>query len=185
MPNALNLDSSSFAGFLSSVVSPAPAEQNDLWNDDLLAADVATISYENSLKAHSRYRPASEPEPQPSLAASPEPDSACETQAPAPPSATGPDDLKSASITIRMSRAECAQLRQRSAEAGMTVSAYLRSCTFEAEALRGQVKEALAELRAATASGNQPATPIQQHKKFDWLLRIIPRVGLRNQRAIN
>jgi predicted DNA binding CopG/RHH family protein len=60
-------------------------------------------------------------------------------------------DLKCSSITIRMSAAECAQLRQRAVEAGMTVSAYLRSCTFEAEALRAQVKEVMAELRAEAA----------------------------------
>ena len=57
-------------------------------------------------------------------------------------------NLKSASITIRMSNAECAQLRKRAAEAGLTVSAYLRSCTFEAESLRALVKDTLAQLRA-------------------------------------
>jgi predicted DNA binding CopG/RHH family protein len=52
-----------------------------------------------------------------------------------------------ASVTIRLSAAECAQLKQRAAEAGLTLSAYVRSCTFEAEALRAQVKQALGELR--------------------------------------
>src|ERR1700677_3463737 len=46
-----------------------------------------------------------------------------------------------------LSRAECARLHQRAAEAGLTVSAYLRSCMVEAEALRAQVKQALAELK--------------------------------------
>jgi predicted DNA binding CopG/RHH family protein len=55
--------------------------------------------------------------------------------------------LKSSSITIRVSKAECAQLRARAAEAGLTISAYLRSCTLEAESLRAQVKDALAQLR--------------------------------------
>jgi len=41
-------------------------------------------------------------------------------------------------------------------EAGLTVSAYLRSCTFEAEALRAQVKEALAELRTGDRSRFRP-----------------------------
>ncbi len=59
-----------------------------------------------------------------------------------------------ASVTVRMSNAEFAQLQQRAAEAGLTVSAYLRSCTFEVETLRAQVKQALAELRTARA---QPA----------------------------
>lgn len=54
-----------------------------------------------------------------------------------------------ASVTLRMSRAECMQLKERAEEAGLTVSAYLRSCAFEVETLRAQVKQALAELRTA------------------------------------
>jgi hypothetical protein len=72
----------------------------------------------------------------------------------APESATDRDkpfgldrNLKSASITIRLSQAECVQLRRRAAEAGLTVSAYLRSCTFETEALRALVKDTLAKMR--------------------------------------
>jgi hypothetical protein len=68
-------------------------------------------------------------------------------------------DLRSASVTIRLSRAECARLHQRAAEAGLTVSAYLRSCAVEAEGLRAQVKQALAELKAGskglTEQGNK------------------------------
>jgi hypothetical protein len=52
-----------------------------------------------------------------------------------------------ASVTLRLSRAECVQLKQRAAEAGLTVSAYIRSCTFEAETLRAQVKHAVQQLR--------------------------------------
>jgi hypothetical protein len=71
----------------------------------------------------------------------------------APNSRTGTareNDLRSASVTIRLSRTECARLHQRAAEAGLTVSAYLRSCAVEAESLRAQVKQALAELKAGT-----------------------------------
>lgn len=58
---------------------------------------------------------------------------------------------KSSSIHIRLSAPESAQLKQRAAEAGLTVSAYLRSCVLEAETLRAQVKQALAQLRVASA----------------------------------
>jgi hypothetical protein len=70
-------------------------------------------------------------------------------------------DLKNSSITIRMSKAECAQLHSRAAEAGLTVSAYLRSCTFEAESLRAMVKDAMAQLRSAQtqAKPDRPAAP--------------------------
>jgi hypothetical protein len=64
-------------------------------------------------------------------------------------------DLRSASVTIRLSRAECARLHQRAAEAGLTVSAYLRSCAVEAESLRVQVKQALAELKAGSKPPQQ------------------------------
>jgi len=53
----------------------------------------------------------------------------------------------------RLSQTECGQLRTRAAEAGLSISAYLRSCTFEAETLRSQVKEALAQLRTGEPSG--------------------------------
>jgi len=71
---------------------------------------------------------------------------------------SAPDrDLRSASVTIRLSRAECARLHQRAEEAGLTVSAYLRSCAVEAEALRAQVKQALAELKAGTEGPSHPS----------------------------
>ena len=79
-------------------------------------------------------------------------------------------NLKDASITIRMSKAECAQLHRRAAEAGLTVSAYLRSCTFEAESLRAMVKDTLAQLRSATPQP-KPAPPRHpgSAKLANWL----------------
>jgi hypothetical protein len=89
-------------------------------------------------------------------------------------------DLKCASITIRLSEAECAQLRQRAAEAGLTVSAYLRSCTFEAESLRALVRETMAQLRAATTAAARPAVSDPQRRASllksglfrSWLLKL-------------
>jgi hypothetical protein len=72
-------------------------------------------------------------------------------------------NLKCASITIRLSPAECAQLRQRAAEAGLTVSAYLRSCTFEVESLRALVKDTMAQLRSANSAGKQATPPAARH----------------------
>ena len=66
-------------------------------------------------------------------------------------------------MTIRLSTAECALLRRRAAEAGVTVSAYLRSCTLEADALRAEVKQALAEMRTAGNPGTEgPSHPSGQ-----------------------
>jgi hypothetical protein len=119
---------------------PAP------WNDEGLADDVASISYEHALRAHARVRPASagtesELEALPPAATHPG------APHPAAPHPAAP--LKTASITIRLSETECAQLRRRAAEAGLSVSAYLRSCTLEVESLRAQVKQTLSELRSS------------------------------------
>ncbi|HUB53367.1 MAG TPA: hypothetical protein VL986_14525 [Terracidiphilus sp.] len=172
---------SSFAGFLSAIASPDPLSTERSWNREP-ADDVLTLSYESALKAHSRYRPAAEPSPEPKPVAPVQnavstQEHSCGAGARAlNQSPNLPGDLKTASITIRMSHSECAQLKQRAAEAGMTVSAYMRSCTFEAETLRGQVKEALAQLRAAaTPPDEKPPTKPEQHKRFDWWSRVLPR----------
>jgi len=83
-------------------------------------------------------------------------------------------NLKDASITIRMSKAECAQLHRRAAEAGLTVSAYLRSCTFEAESLRAMVKDTLARLRSVTTQA-KPAhsAPSRIGRITRWLAHLI------------
>ena len=79
-------------------------------------------------------------------------------------------NLKSASITIRLSKAECAQLRRRAAEAGLTVSAYLRSCTFEAESLRAEVairRYAVflgCRVRIATSARRDSASKVQERR---------------------
>jgi hypothetical protein len=170
------------------------------WNEDDLADDVATLSYESALKAHARYRCADQ-----SLTQLPDPTPFCFEEAAPAASAAGPQpashlaanskpvaapepetsrlrtaslerNLKDASITIRMSREECAQLHRRAAEAGLTVSAYLRSCTFEAESLRTMVKDTLAQLRAVTAQA-KPDTPVSPRrfrlgKQAGWLARL-------------
>jgi hypothetical protein len=86
-------------------------------------------------------------------------------------------NLKEASITIRMSKAECAQLHRRAAEAGLTVSAYLRSCTFEAESLRAMVKDTMAKLRAVTTQANSAAAAPPLRSRFRelaaWLGRLL------------
>jgi hypothetical protein len=175
---------SSFAGLLATLASPPPpsdaAADAPLWNSSDLGEDVATLSYERALRAHARYRPANRdldcdsdcgdgsPTPAGNSGSGACLDAAIELDAAgaavavdaAPKLQTGTareSDLRSASVTIRLSRAECARLHQRAAEAGLTVSAYLRSCAVEAEALRAQVKQALAELKAGTDGPSHPS----------------------------
>ncbi len=192
--------SPTFAGLLAALASSSSAapDRQPAWSDDRLADDVATLSYERALRAHSRYKAldlsdrtltqpadaAPNPVPQalpadcaapqaaveslPSAIAEPEPDAAPE------PAAAQDRNLKCASITIRLSKAECAQLRLRAAEAGLTVSAYLRSCTFEAEALRAMVKDTLAQLRADAGKESRTASTPAGHGWRTWLARLRP-----------
>jgi predicted DNA binding CopG/RHH family protein len=170
---------------LAALAAPAPA-----WNDDDLADDVATLSYERALRTHTRYqhpnptdRSLLQPaEPRPLNGAEYPPNRSSVEPAAMPRNAQSPTadpqpkaafvtpaalerDLKSASVTIRLSQAENAQLRQRAAQAGLTISDYLRSCTFEAESLRALVKDTLAQLRAnppnpdRSGAKNMPPNP--------------------------
>ena len=86
-------------------------------------------------------------------------------------SSTRQKNLKCASITIRLSQVECAQLRTRAAEAGLSISAYLRSCTFEAEALRAEVKETLAQLRTSEIQAKPLDAAPAKRSWFHWRTR--------------
>ena len=181
--------SSSFAGLLAALTSgkakpAAPAaEPHSSWTDGL-ADDVATLSYERAIEQYTRsrgdgapFRPHDYFAEQPSLVtagrqelhqastAPPEPCKA-ELQAAAPVREENrlEQSRKRASVTVRLTESEYAQLHERATEAGMTVSAYLRSCTFEAESLRAQVKQTLAELRATAQQ-----TPAKQRAGIGWL----------------
>ncbi len=192
------LTPSSFASLLAALASPVSVEREPIGNHDGLEDDVATLSYESALRAHARYRSGRPSDQSLTLPFDPEPnqsDQEFSTNAstdaravtrqaiasssaqanpwPARSPAAAPDrNLKSSSITIRLSKAECAQLHKRADEAGLTVSAYLRSCTFEAESLRTLVKDTLAQLRSAKEV--QPASAAQR-RFWPWWLRFFQR----------
>ena len=191
-------NSASFAGLLASLTAPAQ-KRAAVWSDEDLADDFATISYESALRTHARPRVPEPADRAPIQTASPAarirdasqgvaspaaeaefPQQAISTfadagsEAPHNESTALDRNLKCSSITIRLSKTECEQLRRRAAEAGLTVSAYLRSCTFEAEALRAQVKEALAELRSAPGRGEQPSSTQPRQSRLHWITRIFP-----------
>ena len=196
-----NLPSSvpaSFAGLLASLTAPVP---KTAWNNEDLAEDVATLSYEHALRANARYSSADEgnwkfpltptsigdqaedlPQSEPAASArtsglwdAPGWREDTRLESAESYSTTLEQSKKCASITIRLSKTECDQLRRRASQAGLTVSAYLRSCTFEAEALRAQVKDVLAELRTATASGEQRAAPAPRRSWLERFLWFLPR----------
>jgi len=192
--------SATFAGMLAAFATPGQKKPpaRDL---DGLEDDVATLSYERALRAHGRYR-----SPEASDQALTQPYKSERLSAEEPPvlgdvpvaalrtsqasefahtDSAYERNLKSASITIRLSKAECAQLRQRAAEAGLTISAYLRSCTVEAESLRAQVKETLAQLRAESAREDAPAGVSASASWFGWLRMFWPfAFGDKGKRAV-
>lgn len=140
-----------FAGVLASMASPHEPDQ--AWSNDELADDVATIRYEQALRTHGRLR---FDDRAPDAHEASVEESRGGAGIPERESAPDPKPLKTASITIRLSAPECAQVRKRAAEAGLTVSAYLRSCTLEVESLRAQVKDALSELRNSKVVSPEP-----------------------------
>jgi predicted DNA binding CopG/RHH family protein len=171
--------SASFAGLLAALASPANSASS--WSDEALEDDVVTLSYERALSAQARYKPADRgdwpvsvapgTEEQPVFAAKPvttaKLDQHAGVAARAGAETAAEHDRRAASVTIRLSHAECARLRQRAAEAGLTVSAYLRSCVLEADALRAEVKQALAEMRAGktgTEGTREQATPLDKNR---------------------
>lgn len=169
-----NPDSTSFAGLLASLTGSKSQKSSDRvgnWPGDSadglvgLEDDVATLSYERALQTHARYKPAAVEPPGFTVAGNQTVTSVSapgvttsHSAAAASLDADRVRERKCASVTVRMSEVEAAQLQQRAAEAGLTVSAYLRSCTFEVEALRAQVKQALTELRATQAVPNVPSS---------------------------
>jgi hypothetical protein len=169
--------STGFAGLLASLTSTAgSADREPAWSDGDLGEDVVTLSHERALRNHGGYTPgegfdgrdppADDGDKAPPAAQME--DNAVPRVSAAPDSPVSPE-LRTASVTIRLSNSESAQLRQRAAEAGMTVSAYLRSCVLEADALRALVKEALAELK--TAAGPEGATPPVRRRWRWWFGR--------------
>lgn len=157
-------DASTFASLLASLTG-APQKSSEMWDDSALLDDVATISYEQALRSHRRVpamdlASAESPIPEDPVIASPKavPD-------------TNIKQRKTASITIRVTKAEEAQLHERAAAAQLSISAYLRSCIFEAESLRAQVKEALSQMKAVTTPEPRP----ESKPATTWRTRLLPR----------
>ncbi|MDR3737485.1 MAG: hypothetical protein P4L40_00555 [Terracidiphilus sp.] len=166
--NAISYDSfaSALEGF---AASPSPAASAV---SDGLEDDIATISYEKALRSQARKRPAASVKPPSPKSPAMRPQQAPRKQ-PVPihiasrtpaatPAPAKPAYLRSASVTVRLTEAEQAQLRERAAAAGISASAYMRSCLVDAEALRAQVKQALEQFRAASAAPAEATPPAPQ-----------------------
>jgi hypothetical protein len=187
---------SSFAGLLAALALPSrdAADRDPASSGSDVGEDVETLSYERALRAHARYKPVDRSDWPQTPTTETNKAHVKELLAEEPAGRTVPvqagaakeaadRDLRQASVTIRLSKTEYARLHERAAEAGVTVSAYLRSCTFEAEALRAQVKEALAELRSGAEVGSKRARvqesngPGQRSNPEIKLARVLGHIG--------
>lgn len=194
--------SRSFVQFLAGLTAKPDGSAREC---EALADDVVTLSYEQALQGHGRYRGRTAAVAKEAMKAE-MPDTEVETpqltegwggsREPVTGDEGGPSQedreteqaktRKAASLTVRMSGPECAQVHARAAEAGITVSAYVRSCVVEAENLRAQVKQALAEMRAGTeaerARGeHERARGEPEHGSVrGWRSRLFPRWASRN-----
>ena len=179
LPTATLPPASAFAGLMASLTGlgdnrdrePAPSETG-------FSDDVVSLSYEQALKNHARYRPRNpldlaamhdqddDRDQSMEPAAEPQHDPTAETTSDRFHGMTTNASLRSASVTVRLTADEFERLKQRSAEAGLTVSAFLRSCAFEVETLRGQVKAAVVALR--TATNRDTSSSHTRHSRFEW-----------------
>lgn len=156
----------SFASLLESFTS-SPKKTNQAWDDSSLGDDVAVISYEQALRAHRRVPP-------PTASPANELQFTVAAAALKSPSVTAGKERKTASITVRLTEEEEIQLHQRANAAQLSVSAYLRSCIFEAESLRAQVKEALSEMKAAATSEAHAFQKVEPKPTPNWRTRLLP-----------
>jgi hypothetical protein len=161
-------EASSFANLLATFTGAAK-KSNDMWDDSDLLDDVTTISYEQALRSHRRV-PAADLTAAQLLA---EKAPLCAGIAASMPlTGAGIKQRKTASITIRLTETEEAQLHERAAAAQLSVSAYLRSCIFEAESLRAQVKEALSQMKTEPAP--DPHGSNEPKPTHNWRARFLP-----------
>jgi hypothetical protein len=144
---ALPNDASTFANLLAALTGNSK-RSNEIWDESALLDDVTTISYEQALRSHRRV-PAAE-----TLTVYEDPENGASLAADTVPIAG--KKRKTASITIRVTESEQAQLHERAVAAQLSISAYLRSCVFEAESLRAQVKEALSQMKTVSAPDLHP-----------------------------
>lgn len=140
----------SFAAFLAKLAEQ-PASEATHEPDDVLeigepADEVAALSYEHALRAPVKKQVESVP-----------------LSAPDAAPATGKTTISLVATEKRKIRTsiclapwENALLRQRAEENSLSISAYVRACIFEVEALRAQVKQRMAQVHATSVTMEFP-----------------------------
>ncbi|HWT65510.1 MAG TPA: hypothetical protein VN151_05305 [Terracidiphilus sp.] len=153
---------------------------------DGLEDDIATITYEKALRSKPHKRStAKSPSPRPNARTTAstrkQPVSirggaiqiAQPAHAPAPAPAP---HRRSSRVSVGLTAVEHAQLLERAAAAGISASAYLRSCLVEAEDLRAQVRDALEQFRASATPVPQAAPEPEQERRPSFMARLLGRL---------
>lgn len=130
-------------------VQPEPADLNEA---DLTEDDLISLSYESVLRAPAR---AEHPVKTSSLSRTEKP--AITTRF---VSALKTAEPRRCRATIRFTVTENELLHTRAAESGLAVSAYVRACVLEVEALRAQVNQMMAASESRSHSSFEPQAPI-------------------------
>jgi hypothetical protein len=166
--NLPSASAQSFAGLLASLAAPERngTERATIWYDQELADDVLTLSDEGWLRPQAVH----EGDANQTSAVDNHPAAKWSGSEAAGSDGTSRNDLRESSVTIRLSNGENTRLRQRAREAGLTVSAYVRSCVLETDTLRAQVKQALAEMKS-TADNASAVAPARK-PWLGWMGRI-------------
>ena len=161
--------SRSFAGFLADFAATKLAGPLEADSDSGLEEDFS-LSYEHALRGQSSLPTKSALISLDSTLA--EASSSCHRPDQVPEKVVSRNSGKrTASVTIRLSLPESEQLHLRAYEAGLTVSAYLRSCAFEVESLRAEVKATVAKLRCGSErveikKGETPHSGLPSWRRF-------------------
>jgi hypothetical protein len=154
----------SFADFLASFTGGSDKSDDD-WDLSGLAEDVATINYEQALRSHRAAHAAEFATER----LRDKPLAGAAIRGALQHAAGSKKKSKTSSITLRLTEEEHGQLHERAAAAKLSTSAYIRSCIFEAESLRTQVREALAQMQAASPSATASPPdekPSRWHQRF-------------------
>ncbi len=142
----------SFAAFLAKLAeqpaSEASLDRGDVFEDGASADEIAALSYEHALRTPAKKQVESAPLRVPDAALVKESATISLITA----------EKRKTRTSICMTQSESALLRQRAEENHLSVSAYVRACVFEVEALRAQVKQMIAQMHATSATAELPST---------------------------
>lgn len=153
-PDPSSPDLDSFAAFLEKLsradVLDAPTRSVTVF-ESVPEEEAAALSYEHVLRRPHAATPSQSPFPAQPIALA--------TTAPPETALVTTTERRNARASICLSERERDLLRRRAKENSLSVSAYVRSCIFEVEALREQVQQFMAHMQNQAQTTTAPPKP--------------------------